>query len=238
MFSKMTEEYVYQQRRRIEKCSSLYATYTSRYHEFLIVRDLHVRLAGSSYNIHETCDFAVDELRRYDASMVAAREYLQHTIVSYDIEFVVPCRGIDVYSMTRERIRDEFLSPIHPDLHNFVCCIVHSGKMGDPDVIECKFYPDVFSTFSESRVCSNRMKELFFRYYGRYAVRPTASNRVYIPSLFKDIGVLEGELIYSEAEHAGMIRSKLDVLPLDANLQHIVLRFLFSRIQRTFSNSK
>lgn len=237
LYEDLKTEYINRQRARIAHCNKLYAAYTSAYSEFLLIRDLHVRLAGQVYNLHDSCDFHTDELKLYRKAMQRARIYVEYTIMSYDIDYVVPCQKSDICSITRERVRDELLCPIHPDLDQFVVTTVHVGKMGNMDMIETKFYPDVFPTFGSMRACTNKMKEIFFRYYPRYSVRPTAFNRVYVPSRIRDIGVLEGDLIFSEAEHAGQMRGELDKTPLGPELQHAVLSFLFPRIMKTLSNS-
>ena len=235
MFENLRQKYIQKQRKRIEESSKLYSRYSILYHEFVIVRDLHVHLAGSTYSVHSASDFAADELKSYRRAMDAAAKFFTYAIDSYDIDMVVPCRNIDIQGMTRERINNEFLTPIHPDISNFVCTTVHPGAQ---DTIEVKLYPDLFKRYSDIRKYSTKMKCLFFRYYPRYSVRPTAFNRMYTPNnAMNDIGVLEGPLIFSKAEHAGCFRKCLQMhTVLSSELIFMILQFLFPKIMRTFSN--
>lgn len=236
LFDNLRRDYIKKQRDRTNRCSQLYSAYSIKYHEFVLVRDLHVHLAGCSYSVHAASDFAVDELQSYQRAMSAGADYLRFCIDSYDADMVVPCRHVDLMGMTRERIRDEFLNPIHPDLSNFVVSTVHT-KIGCPDNIEVKLFPDLFTKYVDIRKYSLKMKSLFFRYYPRYSPRPTAFNRIYISNTRK-IGVLYGMLIFSEAEHAGHLKYKLNEnTTLSPELVLLILGFMFPRMSKTISNS-
>jgi len=234
MFRELKKNYLKKQCSRIERCTQLYSEYTREYHKFLLVRDLHVRLAGSSFNINSDSDFAKDELLAYKRAMLRAREYLLYTIRSYDPQMVVPARNLDIYAMSRERVRDEFLAPIHPDLSNFIVSEALPGRFGSFEVIELKIYADVLTRMSEIREVGDRLKELLFIYYPRFSMRPTVSNGICIPSNLKSVGAIEGSLVYSAAERAGVLRGALeDSTPLLYHLQVKVLRFLFPGIKST-----
>ena len=120
LFKKLREDYVSSQRDRIRTCNKFYAEYACAYHEFLLIRDLHVRLCGSTHH-YTGSDFANEEISAYEKAMVCANKYVRFAIESYNIDLVVPCRQVDILAITKQRVRDELLSPIHPDLNNFIC---------------------------------------------------------------------------------------------------------------------
>lgn len=235
LFRELRDNYVNQQRERIKKSSALYAAYCDAYHEFLIVRDLHVRLAGSFHTVNHDSDFARDELESYKKAMKRAAEYVIFTVLSYDISMVVPCRQNEMLALTKERIQDELLRPVHPALSVFVLFEKPCSRFGNDEVLNLKIYPDVLTNYGDLRKVSAKFKDIFFAYYPKYSVRVTLSNRVYIPFQIEDVGILEGELIYSEAEHAGVFRKELEKSTgLPFVLQFQILKFLFKNLHMCF----
>lgn len=238
MFSQLREKYISDQRKRSTRCSQLHAEYSRTYHEFIMIRDLHVRLRGSCFWSGPS-DFMDSELVNHKRAMVAGCNYVKHVIDTYDIDMVVPCRQAELRQMTRERLLNELVAPLHPDMINFVLCVEQPSRFGSPVTFTIDFYPDLFPNRKELKYYTGKMREIIYRYYPLYAVHPCAQAGIYCPVNSKRIGSLEGSLVYSEVQHANVKMKLVErAYPkLGKEIRQEIIKFLFPKLTRGFAQA-
>ncbi len=180
------------------RCSQLYAKYSHQYHSFVLVRDMHVRMSGGGNRYPVGSTFCESEVEMYFAALAAGRSYVKYAVSNFDFDLLVGCNGHDLKHMTRDRIYNEMISEIHPDLSNFVRVIERRG-LSYPSICDVDFSEEIFFNEEDSKPYRERMQSLFLWYYPKYSVRPMRAGCV--SSQNTEFGLLEGSLVMSHAEH-------------------------------------
>jgi hypothetical protein len=217
MYRRMLCKYVDSLQDYREKASKLYCEHSMAYHRFVTARDFHVRLGGSTQFIVGS---PISEMERvlYFEQKSKASEFVLFCLENFREENVVQCLPVEMEHITIERIRNEFLTEIHPDLTNFV-----NFEERNNGVISLNF-AEIFETRNEKQRAIMKIQRLCFRYYPLFAIEPSWSRGFF--GGFSCVGQLGGECVYSEAEYLSdiwYVISKGLALPIE--LRDIVLSY-------------
>ena len=219
LYRRLRKRYIERFEEHSSKCSRLFALYSTAYHKFVMLRDLHVHLAGAQ-TFSAGSAFSETEFKAYRKAMDLGRTYVKYCIDNFDSELLVPCVGDQIEDMNRARIYSEFICELHPTMQHFVR-IVDKGSLFQVD-----FIVDLFGDTRERNEYERKFKMFLYSYYPVYTLFPTIYNGV--QSLNIQAGSLDGSLVMSHAEHVGITKMGLEVTTTLCNSTiEVILRYMF-----------